>query len=565
MWGQILSMTHDGNSVIARLEDSDSLERKLSKTGISEALEALGASSFYLDNETLESFINFANEGKGEAFQGLCIAEKKNASVTVEVEDDGMIANMVVIGAYCGRGLRGSEIVQALADARVTKGINKIALKKVLVMSRNLSAGEEFIQPVAQGKPAVDGADEKFMPLVEDVTKRVLAPQRKSDSSKLDMRNLGETITVGEGDEVMRRVPATKGIPGYTVLGKEIASKPGSNSVLKSGKGTEISMKDPNLLLASTSGLPIIKEKSVDIDNALCMQSVSVGTGHVKFKGSLVVTGNIDPGMIVRATGSITVAGFIESADVQAQGDILVGKGIIGHTTASDDETKTCIVKSGSTIKANYAQNAELQAQADIHLALYSIGNNIRCGHELVVLDSKESQGTLSGGIARVGNAVVCYNLGVEGDTPTLVEAFASYASYREKLNQKKNAYSKAQEETMNAVRRELDFNKKPKHDRNETEAAEIAGLKQKTEEKMSKAKEAVERFTEEFDALLDLNTVTAKNKVFGHVTVCFGDEKIMTKRAHGASVFSFNKYNIKCTSLFNEDDLAPQVVSESG
>ncbi|CAM3865921.1 hypothetical protein VA7868_00561 [Vibrio aerogenes CECT 7868] len=564
MWSQILSMAHDGNSVIARLEDSDSLDRKLSKTGISETLEALNASSFYLDSEALESFINFANEGKGEAFQGLCIAEKRNASVTVDVEDDGMIANMVVIGAYCGRGLRGSEIVQALAEAHVTKGINKIALKKVLVMSRNLAAGEEFVQPVAQGKPPVHGADEKFMPLVEDVTKRVLAPQRKSNSSKLDMRNLGETITVGEGDEVMRRVPATKGIPGYTVLGKEIESKPGNNTVLKPGKGTEISRKDPNLLLASTSGLPIIKDKTVDIDNALCMQSVSVGTGHVKFKGSLVVTGNIDPGMIVRATGSITVAGFIESADVQAQGDILVGKGIIGHTT-SDEENKTCVVKSGSSIKANYAQNAELQAQADIHLALYGIGNNIRCGRDLVVLDSKESQGTLSGGVAKVGNSVVCYNLGVEGDTPTHVEAFASYTSYREKLNHKKNAYSKAQEETMNIVRRELDFNKKPKHERNEKEAAEIADLKQKAEDNMKKAKEAVERFTEEFDALLEVNTVTAKSKVYGHVTVCFGDEKTMTKRAHGASVFSFNKYNIKCTSLFNEDDLAPQVVSESG
>lgn len=77
MWGQILSMTHDGNSVIARLEDSDSLERKLSKTGISEALEALGASSFYLDNETLESFINFANEGKGRLFKACVLLKRK--------------------------------------------------------------------------------------------------------------------------------------------------------------------------------------------------------------------------------------------------------------------------------------------------------------------------------------------------------------------------------------------------------------------------------------------------------------------------------------------------------
>ena len=65
---------------------------------------------------------------------------------------------------------------------------------------------------------------------------------------------------------------------------------------------------------------------------------------HVKFKGHVVVTDNIESDMIVRATGSLTVGGFIESADVQAQGDINVAKGIIGHNV-SEDEKKSCVVK----------------------------------------------------------------------------------------------------------------------------------------------------------------------------------------------------------------------------
>ncbi|MCV5244583.1 FapA family protein, partial [Escherichia coli] len=97
-------------------------------------------------------------------------------------------------------------------------------------------------------------------------------------------------------------------------------------SPMKPGKGTEISKQDPNLLIASVSGTPLIKDKTIEVDNALCLNSVGVNTGHVKFKGNVIIGGNIESGMIVKATGSITVGGFIESADVQAQDDIQVGK-----------------------------------------------------------------------------------------------------------------------------------------------------------------------------------------------------------------------------------------------
>lgn len=271
------------------------------------------------------------------------------------------------------------------------------------------------------------------------------------------MRNLGETITVGENEAVMRRKPATKGEPGFTVQGKIIPPKPGNDSALVAGKGTIISPDDPNLLLASQSGMPIIKGKTIDVDNALCLNNVSVATGHVKFKGCVVIAGDVEPGMIVRATGSVTIGGFVESADVQAQGDIEVGKGIIGHTV-TDGEDKSCVVKSGGSIKANYAQYSALQASENIQLAVHSMSNDVRCGADLIVLDGSEKQGTLSGGSAKVGGKIVCFNLGVEGDTATNIEAFARFGWYKERIAKHKEQYKLTQEETMDVIRRELEF-----------------------------------------------------------------------------------------------------------
>ncbi|AMG01676.1 DUF342 domain-containing protein [Vibrio mimicus] len=554
MWKEILELTPDRQKVIAKL-GAQAAEKELNRSELPMVLAQIGAGKLFVLDEEVTRFINCVKEGKRAAFEGIAVAEIRNATVSVVLGEKEMLASMVVTGAYGGRGLRGNELVHALAQARVIKGINKLALKKVLLVSNQLKPGEVFTQPVARGKEPIQGRDTQFVPLVEDVSKRVLRPQKKAGENKLDMRNLGETITVGENDPVMRRLPATKGEMGYTVQGKQIPPKPGKESVLVAGKGTYISPNDPNLLLASQAGMPLIKKNTIEVDSALCLNHVSVATGHIRFKGNVVIAGDVEPGMIVRATGSITVGGFIESANVQAQGDIEVGKGIIGHTVA-DDEEPSCVVKSGANIRANYAQYAELQAADSIHLAVHSMGNVIRCGNDLIVLDSKQTQGTLSAGNAKVGGKILCFNLGVEGDTATHIEAFARYQSYKERINKHKDLYKQAQDTTMALIRREIEFKKRPKAERGEDEAQTIETAKVEANTQMEKIKLALDMLNEEFEQQLAENTVEAKNKVFTHVTIQFGDERILTKRAHGPSTFTFNQHEIKFSSLLEAADI---------
>lgn len=554
MWKEILELTPDRQKVIAKL-GAQGAAKELNRSELPMVLAQIGAGKLFILDEEVTRFINCVKESKRAAFEGLVIAEVRNATVSVVLGEKEMLASMVVTGAYGGRGLRGNELVHALAQASVLKGINKLALKKVLLVSGQLKPGEVFTQPVARGKEPIQGRDTQFVPLVEDVSKRVLRPQQKAGENKLDMRNLGETITVGENDPVMRRLPATKGEMGYTVQGKPIPPKPGKESALVAGKGTHISPNDPNLLLASQAGMPLIKKNTIEVDSALCLNHVSVATGHIRFKGNVVIAGDIEPGMIVRATGSITVGGFIESANVQAQGDIDVGKGIIGHMV-TDDEERSCVVKSGGSIRANYAQYVELQAADSIHLGVHSIGNIIRCGNDLTVLDSKMTQGTLSAGNAKVGGKVLCFNLGVEGDTATHVEAFARYQSYKERINKHKELYKQAQNTTMALIRREIEFKKRPKAERSDEEAQEIETAKADASTQMEKIKLALDMLNEEFEQQLLENTVEAKNKVFTHVTIQFGDEKVLTKREHGASIFKFNQYEIKLSSLLEAEDI---------
>ncbi|MGF1752649.1 FapA family protein [Vibrio makurazakiensis] len=554
MWDSIITLSEDKQEVIAKLPPELVVEQSFDQVGLAEAIVEIDAEDYFLDEEEVLRFVTLAREGRGEAYSGISIAEVRNATAKVEVSTDEMLASIVVTGAYKGRGLRGSEIVHCLAQAHISKGINKLALKKVMVMSNQLKKGEKFTQAVAKGLPAAKGKDAQFIPLVEDVTKRILKPQ-DDDSDKIDMRNLGETITVDENSEVMRRVPATKGKPGFTVQGRVIPPLPGKDSLLKAGKGTHISPTDPNLLLATSSGMPLIKEKTIEVDHALYLNSVGVGTGHVKFKGNVVVSGDIEPGMVVKASGTVTVGGFIESAEVQAQGDIHVGKGIIGHTV-SEGQPKSCRVFTKGEITASYAQFSELQAGHDIKLSVHSMNNELRCGHDLIVMDAAKRHGTLSGGESKVGGKVTCVFLGVEGDTATKVHAFAKYEGYKQKITELKEKYTEAQEATMDVIRKELEFKKKPKAERSEEEQHLIESMKTKNNQVLESTKSQLEVVEAEFEEGLQLNMIEATEKVFTRVTVQFGDEVVTTKRTHGPSIFSYDQYKIECASKMEEEDI---------
>lgn len=555
MWKDIVSLSDDQQQVIARLPKEVELKRDFDQNGLTRVLSDLNVGAYFLLEEEVLRFISLAKEGKSESFHGIIIAEVRNATVEVLITDNDMLASMVVTGAYGGKSLQGPQLIHALARASVTKGINKLALKKVLAASHQLKPGKQFTQPIAAGKKPIEGKNAKFVPLVKDISKQVRAPV-EDESGKVDMLNLGETINVAAGQSLMRRIPPTLGVSGLTVQGKVLQAGDGKDAQFKAGKGSAISESEPDVLVATVSGMPILHESSVDVDEVLVVQSIGVATGHIKFKGNVIVRGNIESDMVVRATGNIIVAGFIESANVQAQGDIEVTKGIIGHNV-SDNQSKSCLLKAGGSIKANYAQFSELQAGHDINLAIHCMNNEVRCGNNLVVSDEAKRQGTLSGGRTKVGGKITCVNLGVEGDTATHIHAFARYKMHKERQNKYKEHYQLAQETTMDVVRKELEFKKRPKADRSEEEQEQIDKRKVSANANLEKIKQARDNHQSEFERLLEENVVEVTNKVYSHVTIQFGEEKVTTKRSHGASFFRFNQFEIRCSATLDEDALA--------
>ncbi|WP_394244885.1 DUF342 domain-containing protein [Vibrio astriarenae] len=551
MWTEFLSWTSDKSQVVAKLpDDSMGVPASFSQQGLDDALSGINANTLYVDETGVQSFINFAKEDKKEARAGITVASRIDAALEVSITQDAQVASLVCTGAFGGEPLNPQKMIEVIQSAGIKKGINKIALKKLLLKSAQLNPGEVVTQPIAQGRLPINGKDAKFTSLLNTAKTEKAA----SDAlGKIDMHDRGAALTVEVGQPLMKREPATPGRPGITVLGDIIQPKPGKNTELKASKGSQLSKSHPDVLVASQAGLPLVRESSVEVDDVMKLAAIGVESGHVEFNGSVIVSGNIESDMRVKVTGNLIVGGFVESAIIDAGGDVTIGKGIIGHNV-SEGEAKSCSITSGGSIHAHYVQFSDVKAKQDIRLQIHCLNSDIVTGNDLVVVDRTERQGTVGGGALDIGNKLVCVNLGVEGNTPTLVKAFNNYHQQKERTESLKEEYKRAQEKTMEVIRKKMAFKKIPKAERTEDESKALEQFKLEVDNNLVTTKNALELHVLEFEDKLENNTVEVKSKVYPYVTIQFGDERVTTSKEHGASIFSFDQYQIKRRSLFSDE-----------
>ncbi len=555
MWKNVIQVSDNRDCVTAKLSDSYEEGLLLEPNLLHTYLLELSLDQLYIDSDAVHLFVESSKNASSTAYQGINIAFQKDAQVEVILTENNMLASMVVTGAYGGAPLQGRDVVECLKEANVTKGINKLALRKVILVSQQLRGGESFNQPVAQGKRPREGRNARFVPLIDDINKRVLKPQKKEGTDKVDMRDLGELITVGANEAVMKRIPAKPGTPGYSVCGEDIPPKPVQNEPLMVGKGTRVSTKNVNVLVSTQAGMPIIKPRTVEVEDALCLSQVDISTGHIKFKGSVIISGNVDPKMEVRATGAITVGGFVESAFLQASGDITVGKGIIGHNV-TEGEDKSCRIIAGGNVNANYAQFADISSKGDIKFVVYSMNNVLECKGNLLVQGVNNKQGVLSGGHAKVGGKVLCTQLGVEGDTATYINAFTKYKPIKMELDEKQNHYTLLQDQKMKLVRREIELKKIPKSKRTPEEQQELDALDSTNKKELNELQSQIDRLESAIQAQLQVNTVESTFQTHTRVTIEFNEDKVTTKNTHGPSVFAYNQLGIDFIPKLKEEDV---------
>ncbi|MCL1113445.1 FapA family protein [Shewanella basaltis] len=465
------------------------------------------------------------------------IAERKDGTVNITVTDDKMQAIMKITSAWGGKDITLPDILNTLKSKKIKMGLSKPKIMALIQRLSILPPGESCEGVIACGKPAINGENAIITRKVALARERLLQPQEREDGS-VDMRNLGALITVKPNDVLMIKTPATIGTPGFNVHGDVLQQIPGKDKPMEPGAGTSLHPKDPNKLIATVSGQPVENRKGMQVDDILQIKDVDVRFGHVNFKGSVLITGDVHEGMEVKATGDITVMGFVESATLEAHGDVIVSKGVIGRLI-KDQELSTHI-KAHGQICAQFVQYSRLEAQGNVLVTKQLLHSHTTSGDTITVSDAQARRGDLVGGIATAEKGIRAIAFGATASTKTELYCAMHQGELKQQL---KELDGSIKDMVVAGLELEARLRKLPPKTEWQNDAGMIEQVKMMLDQKNKMAEERIKEEIEytqhqhEVEGYFDNYFIKAEKHIFTNVEIHIGNAFNRTQREHGPCV----------------------------
>lgn len=344
-------------------------------------LAALGFAAYQRNEEALERAVQMS-AGAPERIV-LLLAHPVDASIGVEVARDAMQALVSITPAQGGAPVTEEGLRQALADAGVVAGLDAQAIAQAV----QAQAPQPVI--IARGVLPVNGDDAEFLELIAAAPDR--APRVDADGRINYREHSGGIVLVESGALLMRRKPATPGIPGTTVLGKVLAPRPGRDEPFADKlSGVAVSAEDPNLLVAAMTGQPVLVRAGYMVEPILHLPEVDIAAGNIHYDGTVQVDGDVAQGMQIQASGDILIGGTVDGGVLQAQGSIIVKGGVIAHAR----------LQAGGALQARFAEVSFLHAGTELAVRQSALECELHALDHIIIGAEVPQRGRLVGGSA---------------------------------------------------------------------------------------------------------------------------------------------------------------------
>lgn len=402
-----------------------------------------------------------------------------------------------------GKTLSAGEIRQTLEERyHVVSGIDEEALEAL--GGEGKAYGQKAL--IAQAIAPQDGKDGSVT--YHFATDDRMGLSADDETEKIDFRNISKFERVDEGQVLVSREFATAGSDGTDVFGKRIPAKKGKEAQFpKPGKNVTLSedRRELRSLIkgkASIQGGKVVVLPHIKIDG-----DVDMSVGNVDFDGDIVISGNINPGFTIKATGNILVAGSVEAASLQAAGNVTIKGGVKG----ADKGTITA----GGSVSAPFIERTTITAGENLITGML-VNSQVTCEG---CVDVSQGRGTLVGGVTSAGQYVAARTVGSDAGIPTRI-SIGALAQKRLRVTELDKTLVQLE---SNINRLELAL-KKQSSDASEKAKLDlkVASLKLKAEKaKLTAEKEALE------EEILNAKagTVHVLGKIYKGVKLYFGKD----------------------------------------
>ncbi|AOW76301.1 hypothetical protein A3Q34_05155 [Colwellia sp. PAMC 20917] len=355
-----------------------------------------------------------SDESKTATGTSSIIANAVDANLKVTLGPENMSATLEFIAAYGGKAIENTDVINVLKENNITKGIIKENLINIVKEGQLLQGGKSISTEIAKGKMSRNGKDGYVKYLVDNPAEQIMCP-KKLENGNVDMRELGNLIHVKAGKKLAKLIPPTDGVKGFDVSGADIDAVSGETCFLEESEGSSFLDENNNILVAAIDGMPKYLDNSVAVHKLLEIENIDVGTGNIRFDGSIYVQGNVCEGMQLSATEDIVIGGLVETASISAGGNISIALGIIGRQISDKNKLKnTTMIKADGDISAQFAQYVDFFCKKDLNITQYISHSHITVEGDLWVgnIANDKADGKLFGSHVLAGGSVHLGTLG---------------------------------------------------------------------------------------------------------------------------------------------------------
>lgn len=542
----LLTLSECKNSVILQFEP---VEEEVTLQSLTQLFQSSVYHQFKLKPEVLnEAVLCFmrlqTNQLVSEELTSIVIAEREHAQLTINVDSLKMNAKAVIITAYGGLAITYEQFKSEMERLSITQGLIRKNIILLLEKSKLAKPGASLQATIAKGREPIHGTNSIFKRLVETPLERLLRPQKNKDGS-VDMRNLGKLITVSPGTEIMRKIPHNEGCVGIKITGDIVQHKPGKDIPLQVGENTQLSEDDENLLIASLNGIPKAISNGMKVDDVLIIDGVNVGGGHVDYKGSVIIEGDVCDGMQVKASGDITISGFVESAQLECGGDLVVGKGIIGHKREMKNNSYSCELNVKGSVTALFCQYSKIVAGMGVNIKKELLHCDVNSQGDINVIDERGLKGTIIGGSLSAFGSVKTVTLGALCGSKTVIDLVGSYSLL---LENKKliNCAIQTEVENLNSlIEAQRKMDSLPHSEKKQTLEGQLTSAAEQVQDKLSELETNLVNKSAEITDYFEQTKVISQKEMLNDVYINIGQEKFRSTRDYGPTKVSIKNNKI--------------------
>lgn len=322
--------------------------------------------------------------------------------VRMEISPDNMSVTVRIIPCFAG-GVKMSkdEFMREFTARGITHGYDEEAIDDFL--NRRPYCTDAIL---CKGTPALQGRDANIEYFFN--TDPRVRPTQNEDGS-VDFFNLNTINHCKEGDLLARLTPGVPGKNGMNVKGELIRPREVKQYVLKYGHNISIN-DDKTEIFSDVNGHVNLVEGKVFVSNVFEVENVDNSIGNIEYDGNVCVNGNVRENFSIKAHGNIEVKGVVEGASLEADGDIIIARGMNGMHKG--------VLKAKGNVVAKFLENATVNAEGYVE-ADSIMHSNVISGLDIKVNGRK---GFISGGRTCATNSVEVKNLGSAMGADTVVE-----------------------------------------------------------------------------------------------------------------------------------------------